>query len=1061
MTCSFNPLRILIKKQHVKALAGLVVFILLLHPAETAALEPSLEVTQYAHTGWTTQGGALRGAVRAITQTPDGYLWLGTEFGVVRFDGVRFAPWNPPAGQLLPSTNIRSLIAARDGTLWIGTLEGLASWKDGKLNQYTELAQQNVLTLLEDKEGTVWAGTFRVPKGKLCAIKHGKAECYGEDGSLGQWVWSLCEDGKGRIWAGAETGLWRWKAGPVKRYGMPRVIETSQALVEGEKPGELFAISDGVWRFKNEKIEPYQIATPPGRFSLMNMLRDHDGGLWLGTLQRGLFHVHKGKTDVFGEGNGLSSNRVLSLFEDREHNIWVGTADGLDRFRETTAVSISVKQGLSNPSVEAVLPGRDHSVWLSTLDGLNRWNNGEVTIYWPGGRGGSESARLHATEQTRSAFYIPAKEAVREIGDPGMPDYRPGSLYEDDRGRVWVSTPKGIARFENGRFSVVREVPAGWVNAITGDGRAGIWISYQDLGLVHWVEGKVVERVPWSKLGGNVVASSVMPDPVRGGLWLGFFQGGLLHFKDGQIYKSYGSKEGLGSGRVMDLRLDADGTVWAATEGGLSRVKDGRVLTLTSKNGMGCDTVHWAVEIDAAFWLYTPCGLLRVERSELEKWAADPVRSLQFAVFGRSDGVRSRPLLTGYTPRVSKSADGRLWFADLESVSVIDPRHLIRNEIAPLVHIEHITADDKTYETSDGLRLSPLVRNLAFDFAALSLVAPEKNQYRFKLEGWDRDWREAVNQFRVEYSNLPPQHYKFRVIASNNSGVWNEEGASLDFVIPPAWYQTNWFRASCVAGFLGLLWGLYLLRLHRLAREFHMAVEARVGERTRIARELHDTLLQSFHGLMFEFQAARNMFSKDPQQALRTLDEAIAATEHAITESRDVIQDLRSEAARHRDVAESLAETGRALAATYHENGTAPRLRMIAEGERQNLSAAIEDDVFRIASEVLRNAFRHARAQHIEIEIRYDRQEFHLCIRDDGKGIAPAVLAKGGVAGHWGLAGIRERARQIGAQLRVWSEAGAGTEVQLTIPASVAYEKRVEGSRFKLLGKAKSHDQRP
>jgi PAS domain S-box-containing protein len=804
----------------VPMLASYLVY-LLAGAATVHALSPSLDVSQYAHTAWTTEDGSLKGGVRCIAQSPDGYLWLGTEFGLLRFDGVRFIPWNPPPGQHLPSSNIWSLVAARDGTLWIGTVEGLVRWKDGILTAYAELAKQNVLTLLEDREGTVWAGTFRVPKGKLCAIQREGVKCYGDDGSLGQWVWSLYEDRGGQVWVGAETGLWRCKPGPPKRYPLPHPIETPQAMLAGDERTGMLAIGERIWQLVDEKITDYRIPMPPGRVMPVNMFRDRDGGLWVGTLQRGLLHVYQGRTSVFAQNDGLSSDHVLTFFEDREGNVWVGTADGLDRFRDTSVFSVSEKQGLSSASVMSVLVARDNSVWLSTLDGLNRWHDGRVTIYWPASAGAKESARMPATQQTRSVSYAAGeKPAVTETTDPGLPDNTVGSLYEDQRGRIWVSTPKGIARFENGRFSVVKEVPGGWVNAITGDSNGGVWISDQDRGLEHWIEGKVVERVPWSRFGGNVVASSVIPDPLTGGLWLGFFQGGVVHFKDGQIRESYGQSEGLGNGRVMGLQLDNDGTLWAATEGGLSRIKGGRIVTLNSSNGLPCDTVHWAVTVDASLWMYTACGLLRVARSELESWTSNPTRSIQFTRLGRGDGVRIRALLGGYTPRVSQSADGRLWFADRQTVSVLDPRHLALNNTAPPVHIEQLTADAKSYNPRAGLRLPARVHDLTIDYTALSFAVPEKVRFRYKLEGQDPDWREVVNDREVQYSNLAPGTYTFRVLACNNSGVWNQQGDTLEFVIPPAWYQTNWFRALCAVIVLALVWAVYQLRVRQLRQQF-------------------------------------------------------------------------------------------------------------------------------------------------------------------------------------------------------------------------------------------------
>jgi signal transduction histidine kinase len=304
----------------------------------------------------------------------------------------------------------------------------------------------------------------------------------------------------------------------------------------------------------------------------------------------------------------------------------------------------------------------------------------------------------------------------------------------------------------------------------------------------------------------------------------------------------------------------------------------------------------------------------------------------------------------------------------------------------------------------------------------------------------------------VQYSNLPPGDYVFRVTAANNSGVWNEAGAFLDFSIAPAYYQTTWFGVLCVAAFLGLLWALYQFRLHQLQQQFTAGLEARVNERTRIARELHDTLLQSLHGLMFQFQAARNMLPRRPDEAARVMDGAIGATEQTITDSRSAIQHLRSEAA-DGDLGQWLTATGQELAKLANANGNGPVFRLTLEGERKALTALPRDEIYGITREILRNAFQHAQASRIEAEIRYDDRELRVRIRDDGTGIAPQVLKAGGSAGHWGLRGVRERAQQIGARLDFWSEAGVGTEVELTVPAVVAYEKSRQRGRFRLFHK--------
>jgi signal transduction histidine kinase len=326
-------------------------------------------------------------------------------------------------------------------------------------------------------------------------------------------------------------------------------------------------------------------------------------------------------------------------------------------------------------------------------------------------------------------------------------------------------------------------------------------------------------------------------------------------------------------------------------------------------------------------------------------------------------------------------------------------------------------------------------------------------RFRYKLDGWDRDWQDAGTRRQAFYTNLAPRKYRFRVAACNNSGVWNEAGTFLDFSIAPAYYQTTWFRVLCVAAFLGLLWALYQLRLRQLARQFNMRLEERVSERTRIARDLHDTLLQSFHGLMFQFQAARNMLPRRPDEAMDVLDSAIGATEQAISEGRSAIQQLRSEQVDESDLARWLTNIGEELARSQQTNGDSPMFRATVEGEQQTLSPLARTEICRITREILQNACRHAQAQHIEAEIRYDDHLLRVRIRDDGKGIDPQILQAGGSAGHWGLRGVRERAQQIGARLDFWSEAGAGTEVELSVPAAVAYEKSRNKRRFTLFRK--------
>jgi signal transduction histidine kinase/ligand-binding sensor domain-containing protein len=970
------------------------------------ALNPSLDINQYAHKSWTIREGFFNGIINTIAQTPDGYLWLGTDFGLLRFDGVRSTPLQLPGGVQLPSSRVMSLLAARDSRLWIGTSAGLVSWKDDKLTTYPELSGQNVDPLLEDREGTVWASANATSGRRLCAIRSGGVRCYGEDGRFGGG-YSLYEDGRGNLWAGALTGLWRWNPGPPKRYTLPD--PEIRDLIEEENGALLIALRSGMARFVDGEARAYPLPGA-GPFKPTHLLRDRNGGLWIGTQDRGLVHLHQGRTDLFAQSDGLSGDFVLNLFEDREGNIWVATNNGLDRFRDFAVPRISVKQGLSNANVTSVLASTDGSIWLGTSDGLNRWKDGEIKIY---------------------------RKRTTELPDDGV-----GSLFEDDRGQIWAATPRGIAHFENSRF-----IPAGGLDAvhtIAEDNIENIWISDQNQGLFRLLGGRVVERIPWARLRPKDFAYAMLPDPVQGGLWLGFYEGGVAYFKDGQIRASYTTANGLGGGTVNTLRLDRDGALWAATEGGLSRVQNGRVVTLTGKNGLPCDAAHWTIEDDdRSLWLNMACGLVRIALPELDAWVADSKRTIQTTVFDSSDGVKSLAFSGGASPQVAKSKDGKLWFLPFDGVSVIDPRHIPINKLPPPVHVEEVKVDGNRWDASHGWRLPALTRDLEIHYTALSLVAPEKNRFKYKLEGRDTAWKDAGNERKASYTDLPPRNYRFRVMASNNNGVWNEAGDSLDFSVAPAYYQTTWFQAWCVAAFLGLVWALYRYRLHQVAREFNMRLEERVGERVRIARELHDTLLQTVQGLMLRLQVVDEMLP--PGKAKNELEETLEVGDQAIIEGRNTVRDLRS------PLTTKLPPAVRALGDEL-ASGSSATFRLVVEGPVLDLNPIVRDELYRIAREALRNAFAHAKAKHIEVEITYEDRLFRLRIRDDGDGIPPEILDEGR-SGHFGLAGMRERAKQIGSKLVIWSGSGAGTEIDVSIAGSIAYSKPPARSRFWSSGK--------
>ncbi|WP_157275366.1 sensor histidine kinase [Pelomonas sp. Root1444] len=984
-------------------------------PPPAVALDLPLQVAQYARTSWTARDGAVQGLVFAMAQTPDGYLWIAGSSGLFRFDGLRFERWQPPGGQALPSGPY-SLLVSRDGTLWIGTFSGLSSW-NGREFVYRHPGiglGRFVTSLLEDRDGTVWVGVLG-ERGELCAIRAGKVQCDVPEGGFGSFVWSLAQDRSGALWVGAESGLWRWRPGEPRRYAIP-----------GSRVGDLTLTADGevlagmqgagLHQLDGDRLVAHRFrrAGKPhdwladADIKSNKLLRDRDGGLWIGTASQGIIHVKDGRADTFTRADGLSGSITCSLFEDREGNIWFGSDKGLDRFRKLPVSTLSTRQGLPHEVTRSVVATRDGSVWVATNDGLARWKaDGSLRVY-----------------------------RQRD----GLPDSQVHSQYEDADGRLWASTARGLAYFANDRFVAVDDGPDGDVHAITGDAQGNLWLLGSK-GLTRLHRGRRVEHVPWPALGIPKTPQGIVAH--QGGLWLSFWDGGVSLLKDGRIQTTYTAAQGLGKGQVTGVRFDAAGALWAATgAGGLSRIQDGRVTTLSVANGLPCKAVHWSLQDDSgSLWMYAECGLMRVAHDDLAAWIADPSHRVAPKLWGAADGVTLTVAPPAYyNPAVAKGPDGKLWIVGAGEVQLVDPLHVPHNPVPPPVHIERLVADQQSYAVADGLRLPALARDITISFAALTLTDPKSTRFRYRLEGHDTDWQEAVDRRLAIYTNLPPGNYRFHVTAANNSGVWNEEGAQLEFSILPAFYQTTWFRLACAAVLFGLAWAGFQLRLHmrmrRLQRQFEATLDARVAERTRIARDLHDTLLQRFHGLLLEFQAALNLLPGRPHESKEILTRAVDHVAEAITEGRDTVQALRASVVETNNLPAALRALAKDLAS---ESGHVASADVQVHDTPQLLHPLVRDETFRIAGEALRNAFRHADAKRIDVEVRYEPQQLCVRVRDDGKGIDPEVLSRGEKQGHFGLGGMHERAAVAGGTLAIRNAAGGGTEVEFSVPGSRAY----------------------
>ena len=584
-------------------------------------------------------------------------------------------------------------------------------------------------------------------------------------------------------------------------------------------------------------------------------------------------------------------------------------------------------------------------------------------------------------------------------------------------------------------------------------------------------------------------------ESLDGTIWAGTLSAGISRLKDGH-FTSYTTSNGLTSNTVTSIAEGLDGTMWFGTPNGLSALTKNGWRTYTVSDGLLSQDVNCLLQdSNGALWIGTSEGLAIFTGGHLKAPQAIP-DSLHEPVFGIAEDrggslwiataghvlqVKSTSLMAGtlsdadvreYGPAdgllgtegvkrsVSVVADsqGRVWFSTNRGLSVVRPSR--ETASSAIVHIEAVLADNTPLDLRGPIRIPAASQRITLRYVGLSLSNSERVRYRYKLDSFDQRWSEPITNREVSFTNLSSGPYVFRVIASNSDGLWNSTELTLPFTVEPVFWRTWWFGLTslCLIGFAVL--ALIRLRVHALARQMNIRFEARLEERTRIARDLHDTLLQSFQGAVFQFQAARRLLLRNADNAMQVIDEAIQAAEEGITDGRAAIHDLRPETAAQRDLPKLLKATGRELADTHQWNGNAPTFGVIVEGGQRDLPPILQNEVYRISREVIRNAFAHAVASRIEVEIRYDQDQLRVRIRDDGKGIDPKILEDGGQPGHWGISGMRERAQGIGARLAFWSEVGAGTEVQLTVPGAIAYKKHRGGQLFRFFRRAGSDERR-
>jgi signal transduction histidine kinase/ligand-binding sensor domain-containing protein len=988
---------------------------------------PELSLEQLNHRAFTDADGAP-GDIEALAQTSDGTLWIGSyPGGLTRFDGERFTRYTPPAGERLQGTNVSSLFVARDGALWIGFRpQGVSVLKDGHVRSFgvqDGLPFGTVQQFAEDVDGSIWA----VPRQGLARFDGQHWETVARESEFGA-PYGVLVDRAGTLWVATINGLRARAAGETRfREVDRRSYSTPRSIVLTTAPnGEVWAAADDalvriVPATDSESLQAVvvdAVATGP-------VLFESDGSLW-GTqgTDRNLVRVRAPHVPRDAHGGGLvdperlsltgdlTLGRVLAFFADREHNVWVGTRGGLHRFSRSNVVRDTAPPCIQNDFVEgAIVAGEAGSLWVACDDGTT---GGHI-------------------RQMRSDGAV--------IGWQNAPFYR--VAYRDPEGTLWFGGFTGIAHMEGGRFVTTPTPPLVTgrpIQALLREPTGAMWVSVSRRGTYRviddeWTENGGLQGLPLSEFAYVEAAGE------HGTLWFGYTNNRVARI-DGQNVQMFDRTQGLDVGNVMAILADSHGT-WVGGELGLARFDGARFVPISNRSGepfMGISGIVRARDGD--LWLNGGGGIAHIPRAELDRVLDDPDHSVESETFNQLDGVPGYARQLSPLPSAVETTDGRIWFSMTGGIVSIDSTRLVRNSLPPPVTIWSVTSgNDRHPNFGTRIELPVHTNDIQIDYSAGSLTVPERVRFRYKLEGLDRYWQDVGDRREAHYTNLASGKYKFRVTASNNDGVWNNTGASIDFAIAPAFYQTGWFYALCALASAVMLAALYRIRMQHVAAQIRGRLEERLAERERIARELHDTLLQGMQGLIWRFQAATDRIPPS-EPARQLMEQSLDRADQLLGESRDKVKDLRPAARDVADLAEAIAAEGEQL------SGMHPAVfRVSVLGAQRELHPIVREEGFLVAREALANAFLHAHAAHIEAELYYDKIALHVRVRDDGQGIETSVLDEGGVPGHFGLVGMRERARKLGASLDVWSKPGAGTEIDLRVPANVAYARPRTPSR--------------
>ena len=975
-----------------RACIGAVLFCAtVVHSPSIRAVDLRDVLTDYTSTTWSRKDGLI-GPVWAFAQDANGFLWIGTDSALVRFDGVRFIPWEGLGGQPLPRLPIRALYVAPAGTIWVGFGGGGGLARIDNRTVTTYLGTEGpdsigaVTGIVEDKSGTIWASSAT---GVQRLTERGWERLGAKEGLPDEGAVNAFIDRSDALWVSTIDGLYRR---PKAREGMFERIEPSYdplrtLSLSQDSSGRVWS-TDSLVGFRALGDGPPLRGADGGRG--YRLLHDRDGNLWVATIGQGLWRARyePGTTDKLTVErttvlSGLSSDAVRTVFEDRDGNIWAGTTDGVDRL-VPHRVTPWANLGLVN-TIDATTDGR---VWAGTADGLIPFSRDE--------------AGWHPSEMR-----VPVRGATAVRGTTN--------------GVLWVSTPTALYRVQG---NAVEQIPAPRtphrfsIEALAADAQGEAWIVTSGGDILKTEAGVLRQRDQVPELRG-VRTNAALVDR-SGHLWVSYATTRVGVVGEPGQFSAFG-EAGLGSGSHYDLYEDPAGNVWVCGADGLSRFAGDRFEFVGPANGLPAGGVFSITQDDRDdLWLATASGIIRLDPGEFERAVKSPQYVMRFWIYDTSDGLAGNPVTLGDRNSV-RAADGTLWFVTSRGISVANPRTLGGQRPPSLVAIDEARADDQRVA---GNELPPGTSKLEIDYTAPELTSPLKTRFRYRLEGFDADWVDAGTRREALYTNLIPRQYNFRVSVSQDDGRWSETEATWAFVLHPRFYQTWWFYVAIAASLAGVTWASWELRVRQLRRQFALVL----GERVRLSRELHDTLLQSLVGVALEFDAVSKSLETSPAAARQRVIKIREQVEEYIREARRSIWSLRSPALETGDLIDALRDS-----ATRAATGDEVAWSFEQSGERRRVSSNVEHQLLRIGQEALLNAARHSGASTIIVRLQYEPDSIALTIADNGHGFN-TDRSQEGTTDHYGLTTMRERAQQAGGRLTITSAPGSGTTVEAVVP---------------------------